>query len=69
MNSAFVVINKYVNKKQYWRRNVLTNVSAQALRDNLECANIYKGSSPKKKTDLIEMIVYGCTTEKIKKKN
>ena len=44
-------------------------MSAQALRDNLECANIYKGSSPKKKTDLIEMIVYGCTTEKIKKKN
>ena len=24
----------------------------------LECASIYKGRSPKKKTDLIEMIVY-----------
>ena len=38
--------------------------SSQALRDYLECANIYKGNLPKKKTDLIEMIVYGCITEK-----
>ena len=44
------------------------NVSAQALTDYLECANIYKGNSPKKKTDLIEMIVYGCITEKLNKK-
>ena len=41
------------------------NVSAP---NYLECANIYKGNSPKKKTDLIEMIVYGCITEKLKKK-
>ena len=41
------------------------NVSAQALRNCLECTNIYKGNSPKKKTDLIEMIVYGCITEKL----
>ena len=40
------------------------NISAQALRDYLECANIYKGTSPKKKSGLIEMIVYGCITEK-----
>ena len=44
------------------------SVSAQALRDYLECANIYKGNSPKKKTDLIEMIVYGCITEKLNEK-
>ena len=44
------------------------NVSAQALRDNSECVNIYKGTSPKKKTDLIEMIIYGCITEKLNKK-
>ena len=44
------------------------SVSTQALRDYLECANIYKGDSPKKKTDLIEMIVYGCITEKLNKK-
>ena len=44
------------------------NVSAQALRDNSECVNIYKGTSPKKKTDLIEMIIYGCITEKLNKR-
>ena len=44
------------------------NVSAQALRNCLECTNIYKGNSPKKKIDLIEMIVYGCITEKLNKK-
>ena len=42
-------------------------ISAQALRYYLECANIYKSNSPKKKTDLIEMIVYGCITEKLNK--
>ena len=48
--------------------NLLMNVSAQALGDYLECANIYIGNSPKKKTDLIKMIVYGCITEKLNKK-
>ena len=43
-------------------------ISDQALRDYLECANIYKGNSPKKKTDLIEVIFYGCITEKLNKK-
>ena len=41
------------------------NISAQALRDYLECKNIYKGDSSKKKTDLIEMIIYRCTTNKL----
>ena len=45
------------------------NVSTKALRDYLECANIYKGSSPKKKTNLIELIIYGCITEKLNKKD
>ena len=30
--------------------------------------NIYRGNSPKKKADLIEMIVYGWITEKLNKK-
>ena len=38
------------------------NVSTKGLKDYLECASIYKGTSPKKKTDLVEMIVYGCMT-------
>ena len=45
------------------------NVSTKALRDYLECANIYKGTSPKKKTNLIELIIYGCITEKLNKKD
>ena len=45
------------------------NVSTKGLKDYLECASIYKGASPKKKTDLIEMIVYGCMTGTINKKD
>ena len=48
--------------------NVLMNVSAQALRDHLECANIYKRNSSKKKIDLIDINVYGRITEKLSKK-
>ena len=44
------------------------NISTQSLRDYLECANIYKGNASKKKTDLVEMIVYGCITDKLNKK-
>ena len=69
MNSSFVVISKLVKSiGEKCLVNFLMNVSAQALRDYLECANIYKGNSPKKKTDLIEMIVYGCVTEKLNQK-
>ena len=69
MNSSFVVISKLVKSiAEKCLVNFLMNVSAQALRDYLECANIYKGNSPKKKTDLIEMIVYGCITEKLNQK-
>ena len=31
-------------------------------------ASVYTGTSPKKKTDLIEMIVYGCKTRTLNKK-
>ena len=62
MNSAFVAISILVksNIGEKCLTNFLMNVSAKGLRDYLECANIYKGTSPKKKTDLIEMIIYGC---------
>ena len=39
--------------------NLLMNISTQSLRDYLRLANIYKGTSTKKKTDLAEMIIYG----------
>ena len=45
------------------------NVSSKGLKDYLECAYIYKGTSSKKKTDLIEMIVYGCLTGTLNKKD
>ena len=37
------------------------------MTDYLECANIHKGISSKKKTNLIEMIVYGHITNQINK--
>ena len=70
MNSSFVVISKLIksNMGEKCIINVLINVSAQALRDHLECANIDKGNSSKKKIDLIDMNVYGRITEKLSKK-
>ena len=69
MNSNFAVISTLV-KSNIGERciNFLTNVSSRALRDYLECANIYKGNCPKKKADLIEMIIYGCINGKLSNK-
>ena len=55
MNSTFDVISTLVksNMREKCLINFLMNVSTKALRDYLECANIYKGTSPKKKTDVI----------------
>ena len=47
--------------------NMFMNMSSEALRGYLELANIHKGNAPKKKTNLIEMIVYGCITDKLDK--
>ena len=70
MNSAFASITTPTKSdiEEKCLITFLTNLSSPALRDYLECANIYKGHSPKKKTDLIEMIVYGCITKKLNKK-
>ena len=43
------------------------NISTQTLRDYLRLANIYKYNSSKKKTNLVEMILYGCITNKLNK--
>ena len=43
------------------------NISSEAFRDYLECRKIYKSASSKKKTDLVEMIVYGHFIDKINK--
>ena len=44
------------------------NVLSKGLKDYLSCVSICNGTSPKKKTDLIEMIVYGCMTGTLNKK-
>ena len=44
------------------------NVLSKGLKDYLSCVSIYNGASSKKKTDLIEMIVYGCMTGTLNKK-
>ena len=70
LNSTFAVINTLAksNMGKNCLINFLMNVSTKALRDYLECASIYKGTSPKNKTDLIEMTFYGCISEKLDKK-
>ena len=44
------------------------NMSNEALEGYLKLARIYESNSSKKKTDLIEMIVYGYINNKINKK-
>ena len=53
-----MVSNKYSN--EYFN---------QCIADYLECAKIYKGASSKKKTNLVELIVYGHITNKVNKIN
>ena len=69
MNSSFVSIATLAksNLGEKCLINILMNISSDALRDYLECRKIYKGASSKKKTDLVEMIVYGNITNKINK--
>ena len=43
------------------------NISTQSLKNYLKSANIYKRNASKKKTDFIEMSVYGCITNKLNK--
>ena len=46
----------------------LMNVSSKGSKDYLSCASIYNGTSPKRKTNLIEMIVYRCMAGTLNKK-
>ena len=70
MNSTFAVISTLIksNIKEKRLKNYLMNVSTKELKDYLECASIYKRTSPKKETGLTEMIVYGCMTGTLNKK-
>ena len=68
MNSLFVCISILVKSKipKNCLINHLNEVSSQSLRSYLRLANIYDGNFNKKKSDLIEMIIYGCMNEKLK---
>ena len=69
MNSSLVAIGILVktNIGEKCLISFLINISTQALRDYLRLANIYKGNSSKKKTNLVEKIVYWCITNKLNK--
>ena len=68
MNSSFTFISILVksNIPRNCLFNFLNEVSSQSLRSYLRLANIYDGNSNKKKSDLIEMIIYGCMNGKLK---
>ena len=69
--SSFVAVALLVrsNLGEQCLINILINISTKALSDYLECATIYKGASSRKKTNLIEMIIYGHITNEINKMN
>ena len=71
MNSTFTVISTLVksNIGEKCLIHFLMNMSTKGLKDYWECASIYKETSPKKKTDLIEMTVYGCMTGTLNEKD
>ena len=70
MNSSLVCIGILVksNISKLCLINFLNNVSSRALRAYLGLAEVYDGNANKKKSDLIEMIVYGCMNGKLKNK-
>ena len=69
LNSSFVAISTLIKSDigEKYLVNFFINISTQALKDYLKSANIYRGNSSKKKSDLIEMIVYGCITDQLNK--
>ena len=70
MNSSLVCIGILVksNISKLCLIKFLNDVSSRALRAYLGLAEVYDGNANKKKSDLIEMIVYGCMNGKLKNK-
>ena len=69
MNSSLFAITPLIkcNVGEKCLASFLMSVSNQGLREYLKLANIYKDDAIKKKTDLIEMIIYGCITNTLNK--
>ena len=70
MNSSVTCISIMVksNIPRTCLTNFLNEVSSQSLRNYLRLANIYDSNANKKKSDLIEMIIYGSINGKLKNK-
>ena len=70
MNSSLVCIGILVksNISRLCLINFLNQVSSSALGKYLGAAEVYDGNANKKKSDLTEMIVYGCMNGKLKNK-
>ena len=70
MNSSLVCIGILVksNISKHCLIKFLNEVSSSALRNYLGAAEVYDDNANKKKSDLIEMIVYGCMNGKLKNK-
>ena len=70
MNSSLVCIAILVknNISKQCLIKFLNELSSGALRRYLGAAEVYGGNANKKKSDLIEMIVYGCMNGKLKNK-
>ena len=70
MNSSLACIGILVksNISRQCLIKFLNEVSSRALRGYLGFADVYDGNANKKKSDLIEMIVYRCMNGKLKNK-
>ena len=70
MNSSLVCIGILVtsNISKHCLIKFLNEVSSSALRNYLGVPEVYDDNANKKKSDLIEMIVYGCMNGKLKNK-
>ena len=70
MNWSFVCISILLKSKlpKNCVINYLNEVSSQSLRSYLRLANIYDGASNKRKSDLIEKIIYGCMNGNLRNK-
>ena len=70
MNSSLACIGILVksNISRQCLINFLNRVSSNPLRAYLGLPEVYDGNANKKKSDLIEMIVYGCMNGKLKNK-
>ena len=70
MNSSLVCVGILVKNKisKHYLIKFLNKVSSSALHRYLGLAEVYDGNANKKKSDLIERIVYGCMNGKLKNK-